>query len=162
MQVLGYVRVSSPSQAESGAGIDAQRAAIEAECGRRGWSLEDIVEDAGFSGLVFTEMSQPPWISIVAAHEAAPNLQLATGIAVAFPRSPMLTAQTAWELAEATNGHFRLGLGSQVRAHIERRYGVAFAYCTVLTVIVLAGFALIRLLVGRTATLHRIAERQER
>ncbi len=84
------------------------------------------VEDAGFSGLVFTEMSQPPWISIVAAHEAAPNLQLATGIAVAFPRSPMLTAQTAWELAEATNGHFRLGLGSQVRAHIERRYGVAF------------------------------------
>lgn len=49
MQVLGYVRVSSPSQAESGAGIDAQRAAIEAECERRGWRLAEIVEDAGFS-----------------------------------------------------------------------------------------------------------------
>lgn len=88
--------------------------------------LAATVEDAGFSGLVFTEMSQPPWISIVAAHEAAPNLHLSTGIAVAFPRSPMITAQIGWELAEATNGHFRLGLGSQVRAHIERRYGVAF------------------------------------
>ena len=54
------------------------------------------------------------------------HLHLATGIAVAFPRSPMVTAQTAWELAEATDGRFRLGLGSQVRAHIERRYGVEF------------------------------------
>jgi probable F420-dependent oxidoreductase len=95
-------------------------------------SLADVtrlaqgVDDVGFSGLVFTEMSQPPWLSIAAAHRAAPNLHLSTGIAVAFPRSPMITAQTAWELAEATNGHFRLGLGSQVRAHIERRYGVTF------------------------------------
>ncbi len=80
----------------------------------------------GFSGLVFTEMRQPPWISVVAAHHAAPALHLATGIAVAFPRSPMVTAQTAWELAEATSGRFRLGLGSQVRAHIERRYGTEF------------------------------------
>jgi probable F420-dependent oxidoreductase len=84
------------------------------------------VERAGFSGLVFTEMSQPPWLSIATAHDAAPSLDLSTGIAVAFPRSPMITAQTAWELAEATGGKFRLGLGSQVRAHIERRYGVAF------------------------------------
>jgi probable F420-dependent oxidoreductase len=84
------------------------------------------VDGAGFSGIVFTEMRQPPWLSIAAAHQAAPDLHLATGIAVAFPRSPMVTAQTAWELAEATEGHFRLGLGSQVRAHIERRYGVEF------------------------------------
>lgn len=84
------------------------------------------IEQAGFSGIVFTEMSQPPWLSIAAAHHAAPTLDLATGIAVAFPRSPMITAQIAWELAEATHGHFRLGLGSQVRAHIERRYGSDF------------------------------------
>ncbi|MFV0306313.1 MAG: TIGR03617 family F420-dependent LLM class oxidoreductase [Desertimonas sp.] len=82
--------------------------------------------EAGFSGLVFTEMSQPPWLSIVTAHDAAPGLDLMTGIAVAFPRSPMITAQLAWELAEVTDGHFRLGLGSQVRAHIERRYGAEF------------------------------------
>jgi len=88
--------------------------------------LARTVATAGFSGLVFTEMSQPPWLSIATAHEAAPELDLATGIAVAFPRSPMIMAQTAWELAEVTQGRFRLGLGSQVRAHIERRYGVDF------------------------------------
>jgi len=47
-------------------------------------------------------------------------------VAVAFPRSPMVTASNAWELAEATGGRFRLGLGTQVRAHIERRYGAEF------------------------------------
>ena len=88
--------------------------------------LAQQIDSAGFSGIVFTEMRQPPWLSIAAAHQAAPNLHLATGIAVAFPRSPMITAQTAWELAEVTRGRFRLGLGSQVRAHIERRYGVEF------------------------------------
>ena len=85
--------------------------------------LATQIEKAGFSGVVFTEMRQPPWLSIAAAHQAAPSLHLATGVAVAFPRSPMVTAQTAWELAEVTEGRFRLGLGSQVRAHIERRYG---------------------------------------
>lgn len=88
--------------------------------------LAEQVAGAGFSGLVFTEMSQPPWISIATAHDAAPDLDLMTGIAVAFPRSPMITAQIAWELAEVTEGRFRLGLGSQVRAHIERRYGTDF------------------------------------
>ena len=88
--------------------------------------LARTVEKAGFAGLVFTEMSRTPWLSIAAAHEAAPLLHLSTGVAVAFPRSPMVTAQTAWELAELTGGRFRLGLGSQVRAHIERRYGAAF------------------------------------
>lgn len=50
MQVLGYVRVSSEEQALSRAGIEAQRAAIVAECERRGWELVDVIEDAGFSG----------------------------------------------------------------------------------------------------------------
>ena len=86
-------------------------------------ALAGDVAAAGFAGIVFTEMRQPPWLSVVAAHQAAPSLDLATGIAVAFPRSPMITAQTAWELAEATDGRFRLGLGSQVRGSIERRYG---------------------------------------
>lgn len=49
MQVLGYVRVSSLAQVESGAGLDAQRAAIEDECERRGWTLVGLVEDSGFS-----------------------------------------------------------------------------------------------------------------
>jgi probable F420-dependent oxidoreductase len=84
------------------------------------------IERAGFSGMVFTEQSQTPWMSICAASMAAPTLEYSTGIAVAFPRSPMLAAGLAWELAENTQGRFRLGLGSQVKAHIERRYGAAF------------------------------------
>ena len=96
----------------------------------RSWAataeLARTVEAAGFSGLVFTEQSQSPWMSMTAAALAAPGLELATGVAVAFPRSPMVTAGLAWELAENTGGRFRLGLGSQVRAHVERRYGAEF------------------------------------
>ena len=54
----------------------------------------------------------------------AADIDVLTGVAVAFPRSPMVTAQVAWELHEATGGNFRLGLGTQVRTHIVRRYGV--------------------------------------
>lgn len=81
--------------------------------------------DAGISGLVFVEAGRTPFLSAAAAASAAP-LHLATGIAVAFARSPMVSAQLAWELAEATGGRFRLGLGTQVRAHIERRFGMPF------------------------------------
>ena len=84
------------------------------------------VEGAGFSGQLFIEMSQTPWMAIAAAATAAPTLEFSTGIAVAFARSPMVSASIAWELAENTGGRFRLGLGSQVKAHIERRYGAAF------------------------------------
>lgn len=82
--------------------------------------------DAGFSGLVFVEAGRTAFLSAAAAAQAAPGLDLATGIAVAFARSPMITAQLAWELADASGGRFRLGLGTQVRAHIERRYSAPF------------------------------------
>lgn len=81
---------------------------------------------AGFHGMVFTESGRTAYLSVAAAALAVEDLHLATGIAVAFPRSPVVTASTAWELAEVSGGRFRLGLGSQVKAHIERRYGVAF------------------------------------
>jgi probable F420-dependent oxidoreductase len=84
------------------------------------------VQRAGFSGMVFTETTQTPWMSLATAAQAAPGIDLATGIAVAFARSPMVAASLAWELAEGTAGRFRLGLGSQVRAHVERRYGVPY------------------------------------
>ena len=84
------------------------------------------VERVGMSGILFTEGGQVPWMMIAAAAQAAPSLHHSTGIAVAFPRSPMVSAQVAWELAANTQGKFRLGLGSQVKPHIERRYGVAF------------------------------------
>lgn len=80
---------------------------------------------AGFSGLVVTEAGRTAYLGCAAAALAA-DVDVLTGIAVAFPRSPMVTASAAWELAEATSGRFRLGLGTQVRAHIERRYGMPF------------------------------------
>jgi probable F420-dependent oxidoreductase len=84
------------------------------------------VEGVGFSGMLFTETSQTPWMSMAAAAAAAPTLELSTGIAVAFARSPIVSAALAWELAENTQGRFRLGLGSQVKAHVERRYSAAY------------------------------------
>jgi probable F420-dependent oxidoreductase len=60
------------------------------------------------------------------AAEHAPGLDLATGIAVAFPRNPMHLAYQAWDLQKFSNGHFYLGLGSQIKAHIEKRFGIAF------------------------------------
>ena len=75
--------------------------------------------DTGHAGLVVTEAGRTAYLSCAAAALAA-DIDLLTGIAVAFPRSPMVTAQIAWELADVTDGRFRLGLGTQVRAHIER------------------------------------------
>ena len=90
--------------------------------------MHDLARDAaaaGFSGLVITESGRTAYLGCTAAALAA-DIDILTGVAVAFPRSPMVTASVAWELAELTGGRFRLGLGTQVRAHIERRYGVEF------------------------------------
>src|SRR3954470_2824661 len=90
--------------------------------------MQELARDAaasGFSGLVVTEAGRTAYLSCAAAALAA-DIDIATGVAVAFPRSPMVTAQSAWELAETSGGRFRLGLGTQVRAHVERRYGAEF------------------------------------
>ena len=89
-------------------------------------ALARRVEATGFSGMLFTEGHQVPWMNIAAASLAAPSLHFSTGIALAFPRSPMITAEIAWELAQNTRGKFRLGLGSQVKAHITKRYASMF------------------------------------
>ena len=81
---------------------------------------------SGFSGLLFTETGRTAYLNAAVASQAAPDLEILTGVAVAFPRSPFVTAATAWELQEATGGKFRLGLGTQVRTHVVRRYGMAF------------------------------------
>lgn len=91
------------------------------------------VQTAGFSGLLFTETGRTAFLNAAVASQAAPGLDLSTGIAVAFPRSPFVTAATAWELQEAVHqqnpvGNFRLGLGTQVRTHVVRRYGSEFEH----------------------------------
>jgi probable F420-dependent oxidoreductase len=88
--------------------------------------LAQSIEQSGLDGILFTEGGRTAYLSAAAAAVAAPALDLSTGVAVAFPRSPMVTAQVAWELHEATGGKFRLGLGTQVRTHVVRRYGVEF------------------------------------
>ena len=85
------------------------------------------VEDAGFSTMWLTESGRTAYLSAAAAGLATKRLGLGTAVAVAFPRSPMITASTAWELADATDGRFTLGLGTQVKAHIERRYSSSYA-----------------------------------
>jgi alkanesulfonate monooxygenase SsuD/methylene tetrahydromethanopterin reductase-like flavin-dependent oxidoreductase (luciferase family) len=62
-------------------------------------ALAKRTEAAGFSGMLFTEGHQVPWMNIAAAALAAPSLHFSTGIAIAFARSPMVTAEIAWELA---------------------------------------------------------------
>jgi probable F420-dependent oxidoreductase len=91
------------------------------------------VAEAGFSGLLFTETGRTAYLNAAVASQAAAGLELSTGVAVAFPRSPFVTAATAWELQEAVYqrdpaGRFRLGLGTQVRTHVVRRYGSAFEH----------------------------------
>ena len=89
-------------------------------------ALAREVEDAGFSGLWITEGGHSGLNGCIAAALATERLDIGTGIALAFPRSPMITAIDAWELADATDGRFALGLGTQVKAHIERRYSSTF------------------------------------
>lgn len=93
---------------------------------RRVQQLAADLERSGHDGVVVTESGRTAFLSCAAASLAA-DIEVMTGIAVAFPRSPMVTAGIAWELAASTNGRFVLGLGSQVKAHIERRYSAEFA-----------------------------------
>ncbi|CDP82161.1 putative F420-dependent oxidoreductase, family [Mycolicibacterium farcinogenes] len=85
-------------------------------------------QSAGFSGLLLTETGRTAYLNAAVASQAAPGLELSTGVAVAFPRSPFITAASAWELQEATGGRFRLGIGTQVRTHVVRRYGMPFEH----------------------------------
>ena len=80
----------------------------------------------GYDGIYTLEGSWDPFYPLVMAAEHAPGLDLATGIAVAFPRNPMHLAYQAWDLQTFSGGHFSLGLGSQIKPHIEKRFGIDF------------------------------------
>lgn len=76
----------------------------------------------GYDGFFSAETQYDPFLPLALAAGAEPGLDLGTAIAVAFPRSPMVVAMTAWDLARMSGGRFMLGLGTQVRAHITRRF----------------------------------------
>ncbi|MCL6640005.1 MAG: TIGR03617 family F420-dependent LLM class oxidoreductase [Candidatus Rokubacteria bacterium] len=84
------------------------------------------VEALGFDGLWSSETQHDPFLPLAVAATATTRLRLGTAIAVAFPRSPMITAHVAWDLQAASDGRFILGLGSQVKGHNERRFSVKF------------------------------------
>jgi probable F420-dependent oxidoreductase len=84
-------------------------------------------EALGFDGVVSFEIASDPFIPLAFAAVATERIRLGTAIAVAFPRSPMLTATTAWDLHAQSKGRFTLGLGTQVKGHNERRFSVPWS-----------------------------------
>lgn len=80
------------------------------------------VEAHGFDGLWTSETAHNPFFPLTHAATATNRIELGTAVAIAFPRSPMVMAQIAWDLAAQSNGRFILGLGTQVKAHITKRF----------------------------------------
>ena len=83
-------------------------------------------EAAGFDALMSVELRHDPFTPLALAALATERVELTPSVAIAFPRSPTVMAHTAWDLQANSNGRFVLGLGSQVKGHNERRYGIAW------------------------------------
>jgi probable F420-dependent oxidoreductase len=88
--------------------------------------LSQQIEAMGFAGMWTAEAGKDPFFPLLLAAEHTERVALGTSIATAFPRTPTILAHMAWDLAEYSNGRFILGLGTQVRAHNERRLGVTW------------------------------------
>ncbi len=80
--------------------------------------------ELGYTGFFTAETQYDPFLPLAIAGSEKTGLELGTSIAVAFPRSPMVTAMTSWDLARMSEGRFILGLGTQIRAHITRRFSM--------------------------------------
>ena len=87
----------------------------------------EAAEALGYDGIGVTETVGNPFLAAAQAIGATQTARVSTEIALAFPRTPMDVAYTAWDLQDYSGGRFALGLGTQVRAHIERRYGVEWS-----------------------------------
>ncbi|MCC6765057.1 MAG: TIGR03617 family F420-dependent LLM class oxidoreductase [Deltaproteobacteria bacterium] len=79
-------------------------------------------EALGFDGVCTPEAGHDPFLPLTIAAEHTATIHLGTNVAIAFPRSPMVTAQLAWDLQQLSGGRFNLGLGTQVKGHNELRY----------------------------------------
>jgi len=84
------------------------------------------IEDAGYDSVITPEAGHDPFLPLMIIAEHTKKLHFGTGVAIAFPRSPMVTAQIAWDLQRYSGGRFMLGLGTQVKGHNERRYSTAW------------------------------------
>ena len=84
-------------------------------------------ERDGYSGLWSSESKHDPFLPLMIAAEHTSDIELGTSIAVAFARTPMTLAYSSWDLQNYTGGRFVLGLGSQVKPHIERRFSMPWS-----------------------------------
>jgi probable F420-dependent oxidoreductase len=84
-------------------------------------------EDMGYDGLNTAETGHDSFLPLVLAAEHTQRITIGTAVAIAFPRSPMVTAMIAWDLQRYSNGRFQLGLGTQVKGHNQRRFSVPWS-----------------------------------
>jgi len=84
------------------------------------------VEKLGYDGLHVAETVHDPFLVSMAALQATRTLVVRTSVALALVRSPMTVAYSSWDLAALSSGRFQLGLGTQIRPHVERRFGMPF------------------------------------
>jgi probable F420-dependent oxidoreductase len=85
------------------------------------------MEEAGYDGAFTFEGPHDPFLPLVLAADATERLELTTAVAIAFARSPMTIAAQAWDLQRLSGGRFHLGLGSQIKPHIERRFSMPWS-----------------------------------
>ncbi len=83
-----------------------------------------LVESLGYDAVLVEETKDDPYQLLALGAAATTSVGLGTSVAMAFPRSPTITAMSAWSLQKLSNGRFSLGLGSQVRGHVRRRFGM--------------------------------------
>lgn len=83
-------------------------------------------ESLGYDGTTLLELTVPPTLSATAGAMTTSQINLLTGVFVAFPRSPMATAYDAWSIQSLSKGRFQLGIGSQIKAHLTRRFSMDF------------------------------------
>ena len=99
-----------------------------------GFNLADVpaqakqAEAAGYDGVWTAETSHDPFFPLLLAAEHTERVELGTGIAVAFARNPMTLANIANDLQPFSGGRFLLGLGSQIKPHIEKRFSMPWSH----------------------------------
>jgi len=89
-------------------------------------AIAKAAEEIGFDALWTQETQHDPFLPCALIAEHTARLNFGTAVAISFARSPANIAYTAWDLAAQSGGRFILGLGTQVKAHIERRFGQAW------------------------------------
>jgi len=89
-------------------------------------TIAEAVEAYGFDGLWVAEAAHNPFLPLAHAALATRKISLGTAIAVAFPRDPILMAQNARDLAAQSQGRFILGLGTQIKPHITKRFSATW------------------------------------